>query len=118
MVNYDVNEKNRRGLLGGWLGGLGSGHGDIKEGECSKDREDLINVMVLKPPGNSEKDVLAKGSGSYCENIKFGKDDPMWDVNMTGLKSRFIKPTKDSEFGYLVLPSDSCRRPDGIAIVK
>ena len=118
MVNYDVNEPNRRGYLGGLLGGLGSGHGTIKPGECSENREDLINLIILKPPGKTEKDVLARGAGSYCENVRFGKADPIWDVNMKGIKSKFLKPKKASDLGYLILPSDSSKRPDGLAIIK
>jgi hypothetical protein len=61
----------------------------------------------LKPPGNSEADLLAKGGGSYLENLKFGDDAPVWDINMKGLKSDFKKPAKGGDLGWHILPSDS-----------
>ena len=65
VVIYDKNEKNREGYLGGWIGG---GHSN-KEGEISKDREDLIKCDIFKLPGTGKKDIVSSGTGSYLENI-------------------------------------------------
>ena len=65
VVTYDANEPNRSGYLGGWIGG---GHSN-KEGEVSKDREDLIKCEIFKLPGESKDDIISTGTGSYLENI-------------------------------------------------
>lgn len=71
IVNFDINEPKRRGYLGGWMGGIGGGHEKLKEGETSANREDLIEIKILKAPGKSDKDIVSKGMGSYLENIIF-----------------------------------------------
>ena len=71
IVNFDINEPKRRGYLGGWMGGIGGGHDKLKEGETSANREDLIEIKILKAPGKSDKDIVSKGMGSYLENIIF-----------------------------------------------
>lgn len=71
IVNFDINEPKRRGYLGGWMGGIGGGHEKLKEGESSANREDLIEIKILKAPGKSDKDIVSKGMGSYLENIIF-----------------------------------------------
>ena len=70
-VNFDVNEPNRRGFLGGWVGNLGGGHEKLAEGEVSKDREDLCSIKISKLGAKSKADVLSTGKGSYLENISF-----------------------------------------------
>jgi len=116
VVNFDVNEPKRRGFLGGWMGGIGGGHDKLKEGEISANREDLLEINILKAPGTSDKDIISKGSGSYLENISFANDEKhTWDINMP-CKTEFKKPTKDGESGWYLLPSDSSNRDDGAAI--
>ena len=71
IVDFDINEPKRRGYLGGWMGGIGGGHDKLKEGETSANREDLIEIKIVKAPGKSDKDIVSKGMGSYLENIIF-----------------------------------------------
>merc|ERR1712166_697834 len=116
VVSFDVNEPKRRGFLGGWMGGIGGGHDKLKEGEISANREDLLEINILKAPGTSDKDIISKGSGSYLENITFVNDEKhTWDINMP-CKTEFKKPTKEGESGWHILPSDSSCRDDGAAI--
>jgi len=68
-VKFDINEPKRRGFLGGWMGGIGGGHEKLKPGEASANREDLIEILIFKAPGKSDKDIVSKGVGSYLENI-------------------------------------------------
>lgn len=79
-VYYDCNEPKRRGFLGGWIGG---GH-DNKEGEVSKNREDLVRIEICKIPKKSKADIISIGEGSYLEKIAFDNKPPVWDVNMKG----------------------------------
>ena len=40
----------------------------------------------------------------------------MWDINMKGTRLTFSKPDPESDKARYILPSDSIRRPDGLAI--
>lgn len=112
-VYFDPNESKRRGYFGGWVGG---GHGKLKEGEVSENREDLVVVKISKLPAKSDKDVVSTGTGSYLEKLSFDGKPPIWDINMPNTKSAFLKPTGDQ--GHLLLISDSACRPDAVAISK
>jgi hypothetical protein len=114
VTSFDTEKGKRAGYLGGWVGG---GHGKVKAGEVSATRTDLLKIEISKPPGNRKEDILATGTGSYLEHIAFDGLQ-VWDVNMKGTRQEFIKPTPDHEKYHYVLPSDSSRRPDGLAIIQ
>jgi len=83
-VFFDPNEPKRRGYLGGWIGG---GHGSLKAGQISENREDLVNIKISKLPAKNDKDVVSEGKGSYLESISFDGKPPIWDVNMKNTKT-------------------------------
>lgn len=114
-VFFDCNEANRRGYLGGWVGG---GHHKLKNGEVSADREDLVKIKISKLPAKSESDVLSTGAGSYLEAISFDGKDPIWSINMKDTKSAFRKPLYEKDDPYLLLISDSACRKDALCISK
>jgi len=114
-VIFDCEEPNRRGYMGGWVGG---GHGKLKAGEVSKYREDLVTIKISNLPAKSAADVVSTGTGSYLEAISFDGKPPVWDVNMTNIKTKFRKPVYDKDDNHLLLVSDSAARPDAIAISK
>ena len=111
-AHFDVNEVKRRGYMGGWVGG---GHGKLKNGKVSENREDLCCVKISTLPAKSEADVVSTGTGSYLENLSFDDKPPIWDINMQGIKTNFKKPIEGDETHYLLI-SDSACRLDAIAI--
>jgi len=84
VVVFDPNEPKRRGYLGGWLGG---GHGKLKEGQISENREDLVEIKIQRTPAQSKKDILSVGSGSYLEQVSFDGKAPVWTINMPNTKT-------------------------------
>lgn len=115
---FDVNEPNRRGALGGWLGNIGGGHATLAEGEVSKDREDLVEIKISKLPAESEADIVSTGKGSWLENISFDGKPSIWDINMKGIVTEFRKPNYDKDDYRLLLISDSSTRGDAICIAN
>lgn len=99
VTTFDTEKGKRSGYLGGWIGG---GHGTVKEGEVSQYRSDLLKIEISKPPGNKKEDIVSTGTGSYLENITF-EEEKMWDINMKGTRTEFIKPSPDHEKGCYVL---------------
>ena len=99
------------------MGGIGGGHDKLKEGEASPNREDLLEISILKAPGKSDKDIVSKGQGSYLENIIFKDNkESTWDINLA-CKTEFKKPNKGGDLGFHILASDSSEREDGAAII-
>lgn len=82
----------------------------------SADREDLVKIKISKLPAKSEADVVSTGQGSYLESISFDGKEPVWDVNMKNIKTKFRKPLYEKDDPYLLLISDSACRPDAVAI--
>ena len=100
--------------MGGWVGG---GHGKLKKGVVSENREDLVTIKISTLPAKSDDDVVSTGTGSYLENISFDNKPPIWDINMKGIKTNFKKPIEGDEAHYLLLSDSSCRE-DAIAITN
>jgi hypothetical protein len=70
-------------------------------------RRDLLEIDIFKSPDEETKIYLAKGEGSYLENIKFS-DERLWSINDVHLITKWSEPGEETA----ILPSDSTERSD------